>query len=211
MRRSIRAAQWLWAVFYLYHLVTWSGIYSVEVSLHSFVPFLALLPLLARREGGVWAAAGTAIAVSSFEPSAVAPTAILVAAALAWRAWRERRLRLYIGAVLAGYLGLYTLGLQNFSTLEPKLWLNLLASASLLALAWRLKLPSACAAGVLCLIPGAADYVPNSVFAQGVWVLSFGFVALVAGVACNWWTRNLRPSDPDAAAATVPPLDDGVR
>ena len=204
VRRVERALRWLFVGFYHYHLLAWAGIYGVELGLPHAMPFMVLLPLVARTEGGVWIGATAALLLASAVPGSFPAIASLVALALAAKAWQGVGKRLSVGAVLAAYVGVWGWGGQALWVSLPGFWPSLVAASVLLALAWRMRMSSAALVGVLCLVPMIIRVAPQTEFEWGVAVLSLGFAALLAGIAINWWRAPLRPKPCDVPRGDGP-------
>ena len=190
LKRAARVAPILWAGFFIYHLITWMGIHEVPLGMHFAVPYLALALLLARSEWTVWVTASCLLGAGALDATAFPTAALAVSAGLAWLAWRKRFSRLYLGAVLCGYLAVWTWGMQVLELPEPSLMLNMLAAIAMLGLGWRFQLYSAIPGALVCLLPGASLYLPQTAFQWGGTLLALGFVKLLGGFAINWYARD---------------------
>ncbi len=186
LSRATRAAGLVWAGIYLYHLIAWIGIYEVQLSMAVAVPYLILVPMAFRREDGIWCAAAGVLGAALLDPGAFADAALPLAMVLAWRARGLGLPRLYVGAVLCAYLGLWTVDMQSHTLPEPNFAINFIAAGALLALAWRLKVYSALPAALLCLLPGSGAFLPRTAEQWGSVLLALGFIVLLGGFAINW-------------------------
>lgn len=186
LQRTRHVAWMIWAGFYLYHLAAWSIAFSITLTLPHFAPIVLLLPFLFGYEISVWVGGLGAIALASAEPFTVTPTAMVVSMVFVLHGWHGRRYRLFVGAVLAFYLAAWTVGWQSWPLPEPELWLNVATATVLLAIAWRLQLPSALLAVILTMLPLWKKLAPRDTLGWGILLLALGFLTLIAGVAVYW-------------------------
>lgn len=191
-RRATRAVPVVWAGFYVYHLIAWMGIQQMPLTMHVVTTYLALIPLMLRREDSVWISASVVLGFSFMDPSAVANSALALGVVLACVAWRKNLPRIYLGAVLCLYLSAWTWQMNDLVAPDVNLVLNLLGAGAVLLMGWRYRLYTALPAAVLCLAPGATAYLPHSVFQWGVLLLVLGFIKLFGGFAINWYANDTR-------------------
>ncbi|MBW2208009.1 MAG: hypothetical protein JRG79_13955, partial [Deltaproteobacteria bacterium] len=142
LRRSSMAAWGMWAGFYLFHLLIWSAMFHIPFTAAQAAPFILLLFLL-KGEIWAWSAGAAIIALSATFPGFVTPAAIIVGIFYVLKGGQDKRRRLYVGAVVSIYIGVWTLGWTGGALPELNLWLNGTAIVVLLAMAWGLRLPSA--------------------------------------------------------------------
>jgi hypothetical protein len=90
-----------WVVVYWLHVVAWCGIYELRFTPMCFVPAIALMPFLTRREPRTWVIAGAVMVAGYFAPAHFMAVAITLAIGLAVKAHTHRMPRLYGGAVMA--------------------------------------------------------------------------------------------------------------
>lgn len=154
------------------------------------VPYLALAPLLLKREVTVWIGALVVLGFGLLDPSSLSNAALALAACLAWIGWRRNHPRLYLGVVVFAYLGGWIWGMSELALPDPNLTLSLLGTGAALLLGWRYQLYTAIPAAVLCLAPGAYPYLPQTSFQWGVTLLALGFVKLFSGFAVNWFAKE---------------------
>jgi hypothetical protein len=109
---------------------------------------------------------------------------------LGWKAWQLNQKRLWVGTVLAGYLALWTIGWQQWPLPDVNLWLSLATAATLIVMAWRLRLPFALLPLVAGVYPALQSIRSLDAVGKGIIFLAIGFVALIAGVAFNWSQRK---------------------
>ncbi len=192
LRRALRVTPILWAAFYAYHLITWMGIQEVPVTMNIVIPYLALTPLLLKRELTVWVSALGVLGLGLMDPNTVPNAALALASCLAWIGWRRNLPRLYLGVVIFAYLSAWTWGMSMLALPDANLTLSLLSSGAALLLGWRYQLYSAIPAAAVCLIPGAYTYLPQTSFQWGVTLLTLGFVKLFSGFAINWYANEPR-------------------
>ena len=185
LRRVKKTALFMWAGFYLFHLFTWIEMFSVPFTLAQAAPFF-LFWFLARQEFWVWLGALIIIALTSVIPFTVTPVAVFVAIAFGLKARETKRYRFLVGTVLCLYFGFWVIGWEGKALPEANLWLNFMAAAIFIVMAWRLRLPSAIPAAVLVMLPGANFLIPHGPLQWGILILVIGFIALIVGVAINW-------------------------
>jgi len=185
LRRVKKTALFMWAGFYLFHMLTWIEMFNVPFTLAQAAPFF-LFWFLAKHEGWVWIGGLVIITLTSVIPYAVTPVAIFVAIAFGLKARETRRYRFFVGTVLFLYFACWTIGWEGKALPEANLWLNFIAAAILIVMAWRLRLPSAIFAAVLVMFPGANFLIPHGPLQWGILILVIGFIALIVGVAINW-------------------------
>ena len=190
LRRAARVTPILWAGFYAYHLITWMGIQQVPVTMNVVVPYLALAPLLLKREVMVWISALVVLGLGLLDPGSLSNAALALAACLTWIGRRRNHPRLYLGVVVFAYLGGWTWGMGELALPDPNLTLSLLGTGAALLLGWRYQLYTAIPAAALCLAPGAYPYLPQTSFQWGVTLLALGFVKLFSGFAVNWYAKE---------------------
>lgn len=189
LARLLKLAPTLWALMYWAHVLSWCGIYDLNLSPACFAPLLVLLPLLLRSETSVWIAIGMALGIASQWPGEFAAAAALLALGAAIKAYRAEWPRLYVAAALAAYLAAvwYVAGGLQF---PPPQWLTLCAACALALLAWRYRLVSAVLAAALCGSPALAPVLPATLAHWGAVSLGAGFLALAAGLGVNWWSSR---------------------
>ena len=202
LKRAVTATWVAWTIFYYLHLISLALIFDVTWSLFHIIPLLATLPMWSRRETVIWPSAVLAVVISLLEPQTIAPIALMTASVLAWQARRIHQPRLYIGSVLMTYVGIWTLGLTTLTLPPPNLALNIIAALILIAIAWHLRKFNALLVAGLCMLPGITLYMPQTHLQWGVFSLVIGFVALIVGIAINWWWRNK-----DNAYMQLPPCN----
>jgi hypothetical protein len=154
--------------------------------------------LTRERDAHVWRAGALLVCAALPNPSALPYAALVVAAAFAYRAWREGRGSLATGAALAVYAALWIRGWQGWGHALPAAvlysWPTFGLGIALMLIAWRLRDRLA---GAL-VVTGAAYCValawprvaPRGELARGLAMLSAGFALLAAGLAVNWWLRT---------------------
>ncbi len=190
--RISRAVWNIWAGLYLYHLIAW--VYTFDIYISNPVlycaPILWLFALLFSREQEIWAAAIGTFCIVLFTPSLVAPTALFLGIALVIQARRKQYPRLYIGAILAGYFAIWTLGWKAWPIPPISIWLTVFAIVALAGLSWRFRMPSALLpllAGVYPLI----THLPSFTIRQwGIVLIALAFLSLIGGVLINWQLRR---------------------
>jgi hypothetical protein len=181
-RRCLQAVQWLAVLGYHAHVATTLHAHEVPLRLLMFVPYLALLPALAKRERSVWQLAATALLLASTSLITLAPTALLVCAALLAQHLRLGTPQLLTGAVVAAYLGIWVHGAHSYAALQaPGLALQLVGATLLLGIAYRHRLWSALPVAAACLGPSLRSGSGEPLH-LGVLVLVAGFAALALGI-----------------------------
>jgi hypothetical protein len=208
LRRAGRAALIVLTLLYVYHL--WSFILFVSgerVGAMVFGQAGALLlvgALRARNEPGIfWF--GCAVVLTALPGAAAASiAAFVVAGVFAYHAAREELRRLAVGAALALYAGVWLIGWQGGAL--PALpaivsWQSAGLVAVLIVIGWRLRVQLAWVALGLLALPAVYSYaprfLPRTELGWGLLLLALGFVALLAGLAVNWWLRSVGPSPPN--------------
>ena len=132
-----------------------------------------------------WSAGAAIIALSATFPGFVTPAAIIVGIFYVLKGGQDKRRRLYVGAVVSIYIGVWTLGWTGGAFPELNLWLNGTAIVVLLAMAWILRLPSAIPAALFIMVAGAEAFMPTGRLQWGSFVMVMGFTSLLAGIAMN--------------------------
>ena len=193
LRRASRAALIIWAVFYSYHAYVWMHLFDMTLTFAYLVPFLFLVSLVSRREAVLWTACGAALAVTFLNPPHVSPTALIIGALLLWKGRRLNRKRLYVGSVLTFYLAAWTVGWRSWPLPEENLWLSLLTAVVLLFMFWRFRLYEALLAILLAVVPFIRLFVSLDSLERGILLLATGFIALLLGLAVNWFQKQPRP------------------
>jgi hypothetical protein len=188
-QRSLRATFCIWTGFYFFHLMIWSGMFSIPLMVSHLAPFL-LLFFLSRKEVLWWISIFAAVALTFAEPAAVALSAFMVALISGIQAWNTKKYRLFVGTVLAWYLSIWTFGWRAWPLPEPNMVLMILTMMMLTVLAWKFRLSSPLLAVILVLIPAIRLFIPRTVLEWGILTLFVGFIALIVGVAINWRLRQ---------------------
>ena len=186
LQRTLNTFRILVGLFYFLHLFTWLYLFTLDISALHLLALLLVLPLVTKQRDVVWIVCAIVLAFCFRQPSCFAPMAAVVGLVFIFKAVQLREARFYIGAVLAFYLSIWTLGWHTLPFPPLNVWLSLVAALVLLLMAWLLKLPSA-------LTPLAAGAYPlvkvfstlNSV-QKGILFLALGFAALLFGVGINW-------------------------
>lgn len=204
LRRAGRAAFVVFALLYVYHL--WSYILfvsgeRVEAMVLGQASALFLLGALrARNEPGIfWF--GCAVVLTALPGAAAASiAAFVVAGVFAYHASREELRRLAVGTALALYAGVWLIGWQGGAL--PALpaiisWESAGLVAVLIVIGWRLRVRLAWVVLGLLVLPVADSYaprfLPRTELGWGLLLLVLGFVALLVGLAVNWWLRGVAP------------------
>jgi hypothetical protein len=190
LRRANTAAWSLWTGLYFCHLFIWIKLFDIPFTLLHFVSLLLLLPLLSKKEQKIWAGSGITLAFALFNPSTVSLTALAVGLVLGWQGWHLQQKRLYVGAVLAGYIAAWTFGWNRWPLPEFNLWFSLLTAAILIVMAWRLRLPIALLPLISSIYPAMKVVNSLNLLGKGILLLAIGFIALIVGVAFNWSQRT---------------------
>ena len=189
LRRSSMAAWGMWAGFYLFHLLIWSAMFHIPFTTAQAAPFILVLFLL-KGEIWAWSAGAAIIALSAGFPMAVTPAAIIVGIFYALKGGQDKRRRLYVGAVVSMYIGVWTLGWTGVAFPELNLWLNGTAIVVLLGMAWGLRLPSAIPGALFIMFTGAEAFMPTGRLQWGSFVMVMGFTSLLAGIAMNLFQKR---------------------
>ncbi len=145
IQRITNAAWIIWAGLYLYHLIAWLYTFSItpKTPVLYIAPGLLLFALLSRKEKQVWAGCAGTLFITLFQLKLFGPTAFLVSIVFSVQAWRLKRPRLYIGAVLTAYIAVQTIGWYNWPLPDPKIWAMFAAAGGLIAIAYHFRLPAA--------------------------------------------------------------------
>ena len=175
-------------------MFAWKNVYGVPFTLAHTAPLLLLVCLFLEKEVWVWAGGFAVLLLTMKFPSAMTPTALVVAMVYGLQGRKKRQPRFYLGTVVYFYFALWAIGWKGGSLPEPKLWLMLATTLVLIVMAWTWRLPSAIPATILVMLPGGGLVVPKGSIQWGAFALVIGFVSLIAGVAASW---TLGGSGPD--------------
>jgi hypothetical protein len=190
LRRIIRAAWFLCFGWYFFHLVVWTSLFDIQITLTHVTPWLLLALWLVKQEGWIWVLSGISIAIT--EPATLCVIASIIGVTLIYKASALPQKRLYVGAVLAAYLSLWTYGWQQWPLPEVNLTISVVTAIVLIVIAWKLKLPFALLPLLAGVYPAVTGVQSLNFVEQGSLLLASGFLALLAGVAFNWSQRKLR-------------------
>lgn len=206
--QKITNAAWLiWAGFYLYHLVFWVDAFGVSLNHPSLylIPGLLAFALLSKKEKHVWACCAGTLFICFFQLKFLSPAAFLICFIFGMQAWRLKQPRLYIGAVLAGYLAVQTIGCYDWPLPELNHPALLAAAAALIVIAYYFRLPLALAPLILGLYPIGASASKLSIKGWGLLLIAMAFVTLISGVAVNWFQKNGAKPSPSRNEKTATP------
>lgn len=193
MLQTITNAVWLiWAGFYLYHLISWFNTFDISLNHPSLylMPLLLALALIANTENQVWAACAGVLFIVFFQLKWLCPVALLTCIVFGVRAWRLKRPRLYIGAVLTAYLAVQTIGWSGRPLPAPNHAALFVAAAALIAIAYYFRLALALAPLLLGLYPIGVSVGTLGIKGWGLLLIVMAFVTLISGVAVNWIQKN---------------------
>jgi hypothetical protein len=194
LNRVKKTALLMWSGFYLFHLMTWIEMFDIPFSFAYAGPFF-LLWFLPKKEGWAWVGGIIIIGITSVIPSAVTPTALVVAIFYGLRARQTKQHRFYLGTVIHSYLAFWAVGWKGEILPEPNLWLILTTTMILVVMAWYWRLLSAIPASVLVMLSGAEILLPQGLLQWGSFVLVIGFTTLIAGIAVNWTQNRFKPEN----------------
>jgi hypothetical protein len=191
LQRVIKTAWIVWAGIYLIHLLSWIGLFDLNLSLAHAAPFILLCPFISTKEGWTWAGSIGAIAASCALPQTISLTALMAALALIWAGSYTKNYRFWTGAVMAFYLSCWTIDLRGWPLPEPQLWLNAATAIVLLLMAWRLRIISPLSISLALALFQTGRYGKSlGTLGWGVLLLTIGFISLVIGVYLNWkWPK----------------------
>jgi len=190
LRRVIKAAWIIWFGWYFLHLFIWISLFSIRITPAHIAPLFLLGAVFAKHEAWIWIFSGLSVATTT--PPTMMFMAMMVGFTLAWKGFQISQKRLYIGAVLAGYLALWTYGWQHWPLPDINLALSLATAIILILMAWKLKLPSALLPLLAGVYPAMQGVQSLDFVGRGSILLALGFLALVTGVAFNWSQRKVR-------------------
>ncbi len=202
VRRALIGVASLLGFFYYYHLVNhilWVGVAEPSVIFGQVSVLLLVSLFVVEREISLWTIGICAGAFTIGTPSLASLGALLVAAIWIYRVASGSSTRLLVGAVLLGYLAVHAV--SWWGSWEPYMlniggltWQNLLLVAGLIYVGWKYHEPLAwlvLAAGLLYFARDFIDWVivlmPDTALGRGLLLLGTGFVALIGGIAVNWW------------------------
>ena len=194
LNRVKKTAFLMWSGFYLFHLITWIEIFNIPFSYAYAGPFF-LIWFLLKKEIWTWAGGLVIIGLTSVIPSAVTPTALIVAIFYGLKARQIKRHRFYLGTVICSYLACWAIGWVGGVLPEPNLWLILTTAMILVVMAWYWRLLSAVPATVLVMLSGAEILLPQGLLQWGSFILVIGFTTLIAGIAVNWTQNRFIPEN----------------
>jgi hypothetical protein len=197
LRRVTRSLLFIWAGFYLCHVLIWIKLFDITFTILHIVSGFLLAALVSKIEAGVWLGGFIALAVTLVDPSHVSLAALAVGLVCCWKAWHLHRKRLYVGVVLAFYISVWTLGWQRWPLPEFNLWLSLVTAVILVVMAWRLRLRTALLPLILGLYPVVIVLRSLSVLGWGILLLAIGFIALIVGIMINWLQRHPQANPPE--------------
>ncbi len=188
--RSVKAAWLIWAGAYLYHLFgSWLPVLDIRVNIAHLSPFLVILsfvPGLSEREESTWMSLAIAMAVSLTRPQLFWITALFSGTTFLLKGWEQHRYRLYVGAVIAFYLALSTLGWHRYPFPQPGMGLSVLAVSALVVVGFYFRLIAALVPLCLGILVLWIWNGPHSQIEWGIMLIFVGFVSLIAGVFINW-------------------------
>ncbi len=186
LQRSLMTFRVLLVGFYGIHLFAWVHLFNVHISVFHVFALCLLLLLLTKQKELVWIVCAGVLAFNFTHPSWLAPIAAIVGILFVVKALQLREQRFYIGAVLACYISIWTLGWQAWPLPPLNVLPSLAAALVLLVMAWKFKLPSALIPLTAGTYPFAKIIFSLSSVQKGIVLLAFGFMALLIGVAFNW-------------------------
>lgn len=187
LRRALKSSWIVWAGFYLLHLLSWAALYDLPITLAHLTPFLLLTPLISTKEQTVWIGLLLALGSSVLHPHQLGFTASLVSTAFIVAGWQTGRYRLWNGAVLSFYVACWMVTAQPWYIPPPPLLLSVVTAITLFIIAWRVKVYSAWALGLVMLVLPAERYGKTlGVLGWGIVLLTAGFISLIVGIGVNW-------------------------
>jgi hypothetical protein len=187
--RVFNAAWLIWGGFYLFHTISWIRFFEIDVSLANLAPIFAVLPFVSKKEEFTWVGSALVILFSLVNPPIFWIAALITGMVFVLNAMRNRKPRLYIGAILCFYLSLLTVGWQNFPLPEPDPWLTLITGIGLVTIGWCYRLITAFLLVVLGGLVFWNPRGPRDIMEWGALFIAVGFISLVAGVLANWKFR----------------------
>jgi hypothetical protein len=186
LRRASGAIWLIWGGFYFLHLLIWSQLFGIPLTIPHLTALLCLIPLLAMQEGWIWAGGVNVLAIAAFAPATVSVTALVLALVFSWRTWQNHQKRFMIGIILALSLAVWTINWQQWPLPAFNLWLSLVTAVILVGVAWRYQLPTALLPLLVGVYPCTKLVWALNTVGWGIILLVIGFMALLLGVAFNW-------------------------
>ena len=187
--RISNAAWMIWGGLYLYHLISWVGVFDIVIPLANVAPVFIILPFITEEEGYTWAGCILAIIFSVSTLSLFWFTALLAGMVFYLKGWQNHQPRLYIGAILALHFSLSSLGTEGYSFSDPPLMLAVSTGFGLLALGWIFRLISAFLIVLLGVFAFWNPRGPQGIMEWGSLLMAIGFATLIGGIVMNWKLR----------------------
>ena len=186
LARIFNAAWLIWGGLFVFHLVSWIRFFDIPVYPAVFAPVLLILPFVGFREELAWIGCMAAMFLAITQPPLFWIVTLMAASVLSLRGYQMRRTRILTGAIIAFYLGLRTLGWEEFPFPDHELWHTVVAGAGLVTIS--IVLRSGIPLLVFCLglaLLWTSDR-PHDMIEWGAFLISVGFATLIIGIITSW-------------------------
>jgi hypothetical protein len=187
--RISNAAWLIWGGLYLYHIISWVGVFDIVIPLANVAPVFLILPFITEEEGFAWAGCILAIIFSVSTLSLFWFTALLAGMVFYLKGWQNHQPRLYIGAILALHFSLSAFCGEGYPFSDPPLLVTLSTGFGLLAIGWIFRLISAFLIVLLGVIVYWNPRGPQGITEWGYLLMAIGFATLIGGIIMNWKLR----------------------
>jgi hypothetical protein len=187
--RISNAAWLIWGGLYLYHIISWVGVFDIVIPLANVAPVFIILPFIVEEEGFAWAGCILAIIFSVSTPSLFWFTALLAGMVFYLKGWQNHQPRLYLGAILALHFSLSSFGGEGYSFSDPPLLLAVSTGFGLLAIGWIFRLISAFLIVLLGVFVFWNPRGPQGITEWGSLFMAIGYATLIGGIIINWKLR----------------------
>ncbi len=203
LRRTRKAAAFVWIGLAAYHLAAWSLNLGTEVLPSLLAAGVLVAALRQSREFSIWARIAGALGLGLLGDPALFPVVLTLAAStgllLGWR----RSPRMLVATVFFAYLTAVVV-LQQAGQVGVLPWVTLLLLVPLALLIWRKRAWSGfVAAALMALDLGVRLELlrePQGPLEWGATLLVVGFVFLATGLAVNLWGVAPEPAPPSGPA-----------
>ncbi len=187
--RISNAAWLIWGGLYLYHIISWIGVFDIVIPLANVAPVFIILPFITEEESFTWGGCILAIILSVSTPSLFWFTALLAGMVFYLKGWQNHQPRLYIGAILALHFSISSFGGEGYSFSDPPLLLAVSTGFGLLAIGWIFRLISAFLIVLLGVFVFWNPRGPQGITEWGSLFMAIGFATLIGGIIMNWKLR----------------------
>lgn len=193
LRRIIVGAWSLLIGFYFYHLwnsILWIEQPTLQQMLPQFIPFGIGIAIILRHQAAMWILASLyALWLLNLPyPPVITINSCFFGIILVWHAWRTKQQQLYVLALAAFYLCIWTIGWENTNSFPPRLaWEWQLAAGAVLAwLAFGLRIRLALVIALVGISMGAIYLVWHLragiiSFFSAIWPVIANFLASLWG------------------------------